>query len=86
MKLQYFLLPLAACSALALATEPAVEEYAYGMRLDIDKVVAITEPYELYAPCRVVTAQMTYEDSGGQLHTVEYRRMSSVCSDIEGSL
>ena len=27
-----------------------------------------------------------YEDSAGQLQTLEYLRMSSVCSDIEGSL
>lgn len=86
MNIKYILLPLVACSAVALAADPPVEEYVYGMRLDIDKVVAITEPDELYAPCRVVSAQMTYEDSAGQLRTLEYLRLSSVCSDIEGSL
>jgi len=86
MNIKYVLLALAACSSIALAAEPPVEKYAYGMRLDIDKVVAISEPDELYAPCRVVSAQMSYEDSAGQLRTLEYLRMSSVCSDIEGSL
>lgn len=86
MNIKYVLLTLAACSSIALAAEPPVEEYVYGMPLDIDRVVAITEPDELYAPCRVVSAQMSYEDSTGQLRTLEYLRMSSVCSDIEGSL
>ncbi len=86
MNIKYCLLPLLACSSLVLAAEPPAESYAYGMRLDIARVVEIVEPYELYGTCRVVPARMTYEDSAGQLQTLEYLRMSSVCSDIEGSL
>lgn len=86
MKTPHILLPLLACSSLALAAEPPVEQYAYGMPLDIARVVDISEPYVLYGTCRVVSAQMTYEDSSGQLRTLEYLRMSAVCSDIEGSL
>lgn len=86
MNIKYILLPLVACSPLTLAGEPPAVQYVYGMRLDIAKVVEITEPYELYGTCRVVPARMTYEDSSGQQQTLEYLRMSSVCSDIEGSL
>ncbi|GLK61449.1 DUF2790 domain-containing protein [Azotobacter vinelandii DJ] len=52
--------------------EPEVTDYEYGMRLDIAEVVAM----EYFPPepdfCGVIPAQMTYEDSTGNLNTIRY--------------
>lgn len=51
---------------------PEVRDYEYGMRLDIADVVAM----EYFPPepdfCGVIPAQMTYEDSSGNLNTIRY--------------
>lgn len=51
---------------------PQVRDYSYGMRLDIAEVVAM----EYFPPepdfCGVIPAQMTYEDSMGELNTIRY--------------
>ena len=51
---------------------PVVENYRYGMPLDIQKVVSVTPPAK---GCNPVPSRMTYEDSAGQLKTVEYQVM-----------
>lgn len=51
---------------------PVVQNYRYGMKLDIAKVVSITPPIK---SCEVVPSRMTYEDSTGQLMTIEYQIM-----------
>ncbi|AZC26085.1 DUF2790 domain-containing protein [Pseudomonas sessilinigenes] len=51
---------------------PVVQSYRYGMKLDIAKVVSITPPIK---SCEVVPSRMTYEDSTGQLMTIEYQIM-----------
>lgn len=57
-------------------TPPVVAHYRYGMKLDIAKVVH-TSPTG--SGCEVMPAQMTYEDSNGDLQTVEYRAMGTAC-------
>lgn len=83
MNIKYLLLPLTVCSAVALAAEapaPAsatVPNYAYGMPLDIHKVISISEPDNM--SCGVVTARVTYKDSKGEQHELDYRRWSYSC-------
>ncbi|MBP5943402.1 MULTISPECIES: DUF2790 domain-containing protein [unclassified Pseudomonas] len=48
---------------------PVVKEYAYGMKLDVVKIVSVVKPP---ATCAVVPTVMTYEDSKGQLNTLRY--------------
>lgn len=48
---------------------PVIKDYAYGMPLDVVKVVNVSRPIK---SCGVVPAQMTYEDSKGQLTTLRY--------------
>lgn len=48
---------------------PPLKEYQYGMALDVVKVVNVTPPI---TSCGVVPARMTYEDSRGQLTTLQY--------------
>ncbi|MGQ7957872.1 DUF2790 domain-containing protein [Pseudomonas sp. SP16.1] len=55
---------------------PEVVHYRYGMKLDIAKVVAST-PTD--ASCGVMPAQMTYEDSNGNLNILEYRVAGTGC-------
>lgn len=56
--------------------QPAVKEYVYGMKLDIARVVSIKTDNPL---CTVGPAWMTYEDSQGERHVLEYRRMGDGC-------
>ena len=48
---------------------PVVKEYAYGMKLDVVKVVSVVRPQ---VACAVAPTAMTYEDSKGQLNTIKY--------------
>jgi hypothetical protein len=59
-------------------TPPEVAHYRYGMKLDIAKLVNVT-PTD--SSCEVMPVQMTYEDSNGNLQTVEYRGMGTACQD-----
>lgn len=54
---------------------PQVQNYRYGMELDIAKVVNVTPPIR---SCNPVPSRMTYEDSSGKLNTLEYLVMG-VC-------
>ena len=51
---------------------PVVQNYRYGMTLDIAKVVSVTPPIR---SCDIVPSRMTYEDSSGKLNTIEYKVM-----------
>ncbi|WP_028628387.1 MULTISPECIES: DUF2790 domain-containing protein [Pseudomonas] len=55
---------------------PEVRHYKYGMNLDIAKVVSVTPSS---SACGVGPARMTYEDSRGELHTIEYRVQGFGC-------
>lgn len=51
------------------ANQPTVEQYQYGAELDIAKVVSQTSPDEFE---NVSTVQMTYQDSKGVIHVMQY--------------
>jgi hypothetical protein len=55
-----------------------VETYHYGMRLDIARVLSISDAGEV---CDVVPSVMHYEDSEGKLRALEYLIHGSGCSD-----
>lgn len=52
---------------------PMVVEYKYGMKLDIAKVVRVSPEMRV---CKVVPQLMTYEDSQGELNTLQYQILS----------
>lgn len=55
-----------------------VESYRYYQDLDIAHVVAISEIPNV---CDVVPVQMTYDDSKGDRHVMEYHVMGSGCTN-----
>ncbi|KOY01692.1 MULTISPECIES: DUF2790 domain-containing protein [Pseudomonas] len=61
----------------ATSTTP-VESYSYGMKLDIQKVISISDTAD---KCGPVPTQMTYEDSKGQRHILQYSVMGTGCSN-----
>ncbi|MCB2672386.1 DUF2790 domain-containing protein, partial [Listeria monocytogenes] len=52
-------------------------EYAYGIQLDVARVISSTDTSNA---CGIVPARMTYEDSNGQKHTVEYQVWGNGCT------
>ncbi|AYC32280.1 DUF2790 domain-containing protein [Pseudomonas cavernae] len=81
------ILALASLSSLTLAAEAtasdpqqdsAVVPYTYGMKLDIAHVVSTTD---ISKDCGVVPARMTYDDSQGQRHTIQYRVWGNGCHE-----
>ncbi|MCF7532484.1 DUF2790 domain-containing protein [Pseudomonas petrae] len=61
-----------------VATTTDVVHYKYGMHLDIAKVIHITEAAPVCAPTPV---QMTYQDSQGQTHALEYSIIGGGCTN-----
>ena len=57
-------------------TPPEIVHYEYGMNLDVQKVVSVTQANK---SCDVAPSRMTYEDSAGKLNTLEYRVMGTNC-------
>jgi hypothetical protein len=68
---------LSAYAQEAVVTQDAVP-YAYGMHLDIAKVVNITPAVDVCGPTPV---QMTYKDSHGDSHILEYSVIGSGCTN-----
>ena len=66
---------MAAYAAQKGKTAPEIQKYHYRMKFDIAKVVSMTPPIR---SCNIVPFRMTYEDSAGKLHTIEYQIMG-VC-------
>lgn len=60
------------------AEQIPVEQYSYSQHLDIARVISMSEVPNV---CEVVPARMTYEDSKGQKHVLEYRVMGNGCSN-----
>lgn len=60
------------------AEQIPVEQYSYSQHLDIAKVISMSEIPNV---CEVVPARMTYEDSQGHKHILEYRVMGNGCSN-----
>jgi len=56
------------------AEQIPVEQYSYSQHLDIARVISMSEVPNV---CEVVPARMTYEDSQGQKHILEYRVMGN---------
>ncbi|QIE91109.1 MULTISPECIES: DUF2790 domain-containing protein [Pseudomonas] len=52
-------------------TIPTVEDYRYGMKMDVEKVIHVT-PTATANLCGNVPRLMTYENSGGELKTIRY--------------
>ncbi|KIU53569.1 hypothetical protein B8W70_00685 [Pseudomonas sp. 1239] len=48
---------------------PEVEDYAYGIKLDVSKLVYVSPNVR---QCGSVNSMMSYEDSKGELHMVRY--------------
>lgn len=55
-----------------------IEQYSYSQHLDIARVISMSEVPDV---CQVVPARMTYEDSQGNKHVLEYRVMGNGCSN-----
>ncbi|MGL6242303.1 DUF2790 domain-containing protein [Pseudomonas sp.] len=62
----------------AEASKTPIESYTYGTSLDIKKIITMTE---IADECGPVPAQMTYEDSKGQRHVLQYQVMGTGCSN-----
>ncbi|MBH3341100.1 DUF2790 domain-containing protein [Pseudomonas mendocina] len=65
-------------SLTTLAHSAEATPYHYGQNLDIAKVISIDAPNS--AQCEVVTAQMTYRNSTGEVETLSYEQLSSACT------
>jgi hypothetical protein len=68
---------LAGLTAQAHAADEAVA-YRYGMPLDIAQVLSITPVADV---CGVVPVEMTYLDSHGGKHILQYSEFGSGCSN-----
>lgn len=55
-----------------------VEQYSYGMRLDVAKVISRSDVPDV---CNVVPARMTYDDSQGKRHILAYQILGTGCSN-----
>ncbi|MHC8294589.1 DUF2790 domain-containing protein [Pseudomonas sp. LB3P58] len=62
----------------AADSKTPVDTYTYDTKLDIQKVVTVTD---IPDQCGPVPAQMTYEDSQGQRHILQYQVMGTGCSN-----
>jgi len=87
MKAALVVMALCGFSAMAMAEESGakvaaqqqrMEHYSYSTKLDIAKVISVDEVPNV---CRVVPQHMTYEDSKGQRHVMEYMVMGNGCSN-----
>ncbi|WP_397452953.1 DUF2790 domain-containing protein [Pseudomonas sp. NA-150] len=65
-------------SSAVATTNATVETYTYDTKLDIKKVIAVTDTSD---QCGLVPVQMTYEDSRGQAHIIQYQALASGCSN-----
>lgn len=54
------------------------QDYKYGMKLDVKKVISIKEGK---GNCEVVTDKMIYQDSEGHVKGVAYQVLSGGCSN-----
>lgn len=68
----------------ALANEPLeVEDYRYGMDLDIKQVISVKseQPDNFSSNCVPVKEEMIYKDSQGHEHDLKYQVMSTDCNN-----
>ncbi|HEX4550297.1 DUF2790 domain-containing protein [Pseudomonas sp.] len=67
---------LAQANDTTAATKPV--PYQYGMPLQVNKVISMTEPQT--QQCKVITADMKYIDNVGKPEEITYRKMSDACN------
>ncbi|MBB3104010.1 DUF2790 domain-containing protein [Azomonas macrocytogenes] len=83
-RLIFLLLAILPGLALADSTLPAIqipydtpsvksEQYEYGMKLDIHRVISRQYGSNYMSSCDVVPAHMVYDDSQGQRHAITYK-------------
>jgi uncharacterized protein YdeI (BOF family) len=58
--------------------QPAVEQYTYSMSLDVAKVLSVSQAS---SGCEAAPVQMSYLDSAGKQHTVQYLEMGTGCAN-----
>jgi len=58
--------------------QPAVEEYTYSMSLDVAKVLSVSQ---VSSGCEAAPVQMSYLDSAGKQHIVQYLEMGTGCAN-----
>lgn len=80
MKLRVLLMLLLLLPGAVHAAQDAIARYHYGMPLDIARVLDLREPPGDHQ-CKVVKATMTYLDSRGQEHRLQYLKLAQECSD-----
>lgn len=72
---------LSFAASLLFTAQVAAEEvtvYQYGMKLDIERVINITDTSHI---CGVTPSIMTYADSQGHVHKLQYQVYGDGCSD-----
>ncbi|MBB4862575.1 hypothetical protein HNP46_001419 [Pseudomonas nitritireducens] len=70
----------ASFGAQAADSQP-VEQYHYGQKLDVKRVLAIHEESASPFDCGIVNARMDYLDSSGQPHSLAYRKFATDCNE-----
>lgn len=80
---KFLFLALSLTASLSVHAQPStvpaqVVSYAYGMHLDIAQVLNITTPADVCGPTPV---QMTYRDSQGETHILEYSLIGNGCTN-----
>jgi len=65
------------CAALAAQDAPPAEDYHFGQKLDIKRVVQAPE----LDFCGIREVEMIYEDSTGQRHTLRYPVWGQGCGN-----
>lgn len=68
----------ASVSVMAADESLKAVDYKYGMDLDVAKVISIVD--QPHPPCSLVKSQMTYKDSQGEVHAVNYVKLDSECA------
>ena len=63
---------------LAQANDTQIDQYRYGTKLDIARVLSIKLP-KTEQTCQPVTAVMTYQDSNGEVRKLSYQVWADNC-------
>ncbi|THF29582.1 DUF2790 domain-containing protein [Pseudomonas atacamensis] len=82
MKVSMLVLALFGFSSVVMAqdstTTPPVEQYTYASHLEVAKIISEDPVPDV---CAVVPVHMTYQDSQGKQHILQYEVMGSGCSN-----
>ncbi|MBC3302590.1 DUF2790 domain-containing protein [Pseudomonas sp. SWRI18] len=64
-------------AAVTAQAETKPVPYHYGMPMDIQKVISMTEPQT--RDCKVIEAQIKFVDKAGEVQQVSYKKLSEAC-------